>query len=81
VGIWRNPTSGIALGAYAGLIGKPVTEKLPGVEMRIPPGSSVQTVRGQQGTEYLMMPLPEGALPEKEGRAVLDALAASLRLA
>ncbi len=77
-GIWRNPKSGIALGAYAGLGGKPFTEKLHDIVLHTPTGSPAQIVKGKYA-EYFIVPVAEGALPETEARAALDALADSLR--
>jgi endonuclease/exonuclease/phosphatase family metal-dependent hydrolase len=78
VGIWRNPTNGVALGAYAGLGGKPFTERLTDFVLYTQGGFPAQIVKGQYA-EYFVVPVAEGELPEKEARAALDALAACLR--
>jgi endonuclease/exonuclease/phosphatase family metal-dependent hydrolase len=79
-GIWRNPKSGIALGAYVGLGGKPFAEKLQDILLHTPTGSPAQIVKGKYA-EYFVVPVADGALPETEARAALDALADCLRRA
>jgi endonuclease/exonuclease/phosphatase family metal-dependent hydrolase len=81
LGIWRAPDkTGHALVAHAGLHGKPMTDKLTGVEVVAPVGSRAKLVEMPNNARYLVVPCePSGLPPEQEIRTVLDALMASIR--
>jgi exonuclease III len=80
LGIWRAPEkTRHALVAHAGLHGKPMTDRLTGVEIVAPAGSPASVVEMPNRARYLIMPCNTSGLPEQEIRAALDALLTSLR--
>lgn len=76
IGIWRE---GGELGAHAGILAKPMGAKLDGLEVVVPPDSVAKLV-SLKHADYVVVPLAEGVLPEREARAALDALVESAQL-